>query len=222
MTDSPLEIETAPQATASVIWLHGLGADGYDFEGIVPMLGLPSSAAVRFVFPHAPVQPVTVNGGMHMRAWYDIVGIGPEYPQDEAGIRASEQRLHRWIATEVERGVPPAHIVLAGFSQGGAVVLHTGLRYPQRLAGIAALSSYLPLAAQLAGEAHAANRDVPILMVHGEHDPVVPLAFAEASRGRLERHGYAVQWHTFPMPHTICSDELAVIGAWLRRCLRLA
>lgn len=222
MTDAPLEIETAAHPNASVIWLHGLGADGYDFEGVVPMLGLPPAAALRFVFPHAPVQPVTINGGMHMRAWYDIVGIGPEYPQDDAGIRVSEQRLGNWIEAEADRGVDASRVVLAGFSQGGAVALHTGLRYPQPLAGIIALSTYLPLAERLADEAHPANRSVPILMVHGEQDPVVPMVFAEASRRRLEQNGYAVQWQTYPMPHTICSDELALIGAWLRARLQLA
>ncbi|MEJ2347325.1 MAG: alpha/beta hydrolase-fold protein [Gammaproteobacteria bacterium] len=201
--EPPLIIETGAEPDASVIWLHGLGADGYDFEGLVPMLELPADAAVRFVLPHAPVQPVTVNNGMRMRAWYDILGFGAQFPQDE----------------KKARGIAAGRMVLAGFSQGGAVALHTALRYPERLAGVMALSTYLPVSATLAGERSDANCDLPILMVHGTEDAVVPVALGEASRDKLEQQGYAPEWHTYPMPHTISADEIALIGDWLRRIL---
>lgn len=216
-----LEIVTAENPTSSVIWLHGLGADGHDFESVPAMLGLPHAAAVRFVFPNAPMRPVTVNGGMRMRAWYDIVGIGRGYPQDEAGIRESEALVREYIARETERSVRPTHIVLAGFSQGGAIALHAGLRYPESLAGILALSTYLPLADQLTEQAHAANRDVPILMLHGTADPVVPLDLAELSRDRLRQQGYQPQWRTYAMQHSISTEELGDIGDWLRQVLSL-
>jgi len=217
--EPPLIIETGAEPDASVIWLHGLGADGYDFEGLVPMLELPADAAVRFVLPHAPVQPVTVNNGMRMRAWYDILGFGAQFPQDETGIRASQQLVHQWIEDEKARGIAAGRMVLAGFSQGGAVALHTALRYPERLAGVMALSTYLPVSATLAGERSDANCDLPILMVHGTEDAVVPVALGEASRDKLEQQGYAPEWHTYPMPHTISADEIALIGDWLRRIL---
>jgi phospholipase/carboxylesterase len=219
--EPPLIVETAAAPDASVIWLHGLGADGYDFEGLVPILELPADAAVRFVLPHAPVQPVTVNNGARMRAWYDILGFGARFPQDETGIRASQQLVHRWIEDEKARGIAAGRIVLAGFSQGGAVALHTALRYPEPLAGVMALSTYLPVSATLAGERSDANRELPILMVHGTEDVVVPVALGEASRAKLEQQGYAPEWHTYPMPHTISADEIALIGDWLRRVLGL-
>ena len=211
-----LEIETGASPRAAVIWLHGLGADGHDFEPIVPELGLPKSAAVRFIFPHAPVQPVTINGGARMRAWYDVTNDGQ---QDAAGIRASQARVEALIAREHKRGISPASIVLAGFSQGGAVALQTGLRYPERLAGILALSCYLPLPETLEQEVSQTNRDVPIFMAHGTQDPVIPLSWAMRSRDRLKTLGYAVEWHEYPMPHSVCAEEIADISRWLRSVL---
>jgi phospholipase/carboxylesterase len=213
-----LEVETAPDPQASVIWLHGLGADGHDFEPIVHELDLPA-VAVRFVFPHAPMMPVTINQGFVMRAWYDIVATDLGRREDEAGIRASQAALEGLVARERERGLPARRIVLAGFSQGGAIALQAGLRHPDRLAGIMALSTYVPIASTLAGEAHAANRDVPILMAHGELDPIVPIARARDSRALLEGLGYPVEWHEYRMPHSVCVEEIAHIGAWLRRVL---
>jgi phospholipase/carboxylesterase len=213
-----LEIETAPDPQASVIWLHGLGADGHDFEPIPHELDL-ASAAVRFVFPHAPMMPVTINQGFVMRAWYDIVATDLGRREDEAGIRASQAALEELVARERERGIPTRRIVLAGFSQGGAIALQTGLRHPERLAGIMALSCYVPIASTVAGEAHAANRDVPIFMAHGDLDPVVPIARARESRALLEGLGYPVEWHEYRMPHSMCVEEIARLGAWLRRIL---
>jgi phospholipase/carboxylesterase len=205
----------SPQAT--VIWLHGLGADGHDFEPIVPQLQLP--IPVRFVFPHAPRRPVTINGGYVMRAWYDIAAPDLSSGEDDAGIRESAQQLNALIEREVHNGVAPRRIVLAGFSQGGAVALHAGLRYPQRLAGILALSTYLPLANSVALEAHPANRDIPIFMAHGEEDTVVPPPHAHISKQRLTELGYAVEWHSYAMPHSLCSEEIADIAQWLARIL---
>jgi phospholipase/carboxylesterase len=212
MLDS-IEIATGPEPELGVIWLHGLGADGHDFEPLVPELGL--RFPVRFVFPHAPVRPVTINGGMAMRAWYDILGFGRDVREDAAGIRASAAALSRLIDREVERGIPAERVVLAGFSQGGAVALHTALREPRALGGVVALSTYLPLAATLAQERSAANAAVPILMAHGTDDPLLPLALAEASRRALEALGYAVDWQTYPMAHSVCLEEVSSIGAWL-------
>jgi phospholipase/carboxylesterase len=213
-------VELGPeQATASVIWLHGLGASGHDFEPLVPELGLPESAAVRFVFPHAPPQPVTINGGLVMPAWYDIVSPDFTRQEDAAGIRRSQQHLERLIAREQERGVPASRIVLAGFSQGGAIALHTGLRCSQRLAGILALSAYLPLADTLNSEASPANRDVPIFMAHGLYDPIVPIELAQASCEYLRQAGYDPEWHAYAMEHTVCAEEIRDIGQWLRRIL---
>jgi phospholipase/carboxylesterase len=203
----------------SVILLHGLGADGHDFEAIVPELDLPDSLGVRFVFPHAPVRPVTVNGGHRMRAWYDIATLERGAWQDEAGIRESAQTATRLIGREVERGVSASRIVLAGFSQGGAIALFAGLRHPERLAGILALSTYLPLPTTLAAEAHPANAAVPVFMAHGTYDPVVPLALAEESRRVLADQGVSLEWHTYPMAHSVSPDEVAAIGGFLRRVL---
>jgi phospholipase/carboxylesterase len=212
-----IEIETAKSPSASIIWLHGLGADGNDFASIVPALTLPK-AAIRFVFPHAPIQPVTINGGMRMRAWYDIVD-GAIRREDESGVRASQRLIEALIAREKERGTAARRLVLAGFSQGGAIALQTGLRHPERLAGIMALSSYLPIADKFSAEASAANRDVPVFMAHGSYDPIVPLARAEQSRGVLQSFGYAVEWREYPMPHSVCAEEVTDIGAWLRKVL---
>ena len=211
-----VELETGPRPAASVIWLHGLGADGHDFEPIVPELDLPPAPAVRFVFPHAPAIPVTLNGGMVMRAWYDVYGLDGPRREDEAGIRASQARVEALLAREKARGVTAARIVLAGFSQGGAVALQTALRHGERLAGVLALSTYLPLAAALSAEASPANHDVPIFMAHGAQDPVIPLDRAARSRDRLAGLGYAVEWHEYPMPHSVCGEEIADVGAWLR------
>ncbi|MGE0873850.1 MAG: alpha/beta hydrolase [Burkholderiales bacterium] len=210
-----VEIETGPSPDAAVIWLHGLGADGNDFAPIVPELGL-HGAAVRFVFPHAPQRPVTINMGMRMPAWYDILQMGGGR-EDEAGIRESQGRIESLIAREAQRGVPASRIVLAGFSQGGAIVLHTGLRHAERLAGILALSTYLPLADKVDAERHAANRDVPIFIAHGTQDPMIALARADATRRRLEELGYAPDYRTYAMPHAVCAEEIADIAAWLVR-----
>ena len=209
-----IEIETGAQPDAAVIWLHGLGADGHDFEPIVPELELPKP--VRFIFPNAPVRPVTINNGMRMRAWYDIFQFGGG-PEDEAGIRASQKLVEAMIAEEKKRGM--GAIVLAGFSQGGAIVLQTALRHPERLAGVLALSTYLPLHATLEAERSQANRNVPIFMAHGQYDDIIPLVRAEQSRKMLERLGYPVQWHVYPMPHSVSPEEIEAISAFLRGIL---
>jgi phospholipase/carboxylesterase len=201
---------------ASVIWLHGLGADGHDFVPIVPELRLPASPALRFVFPHAPLRPVTINNGMRMRAWYDIVSLSASGPPEEARIRASADALERWIAREVELGVPASRIIIAGFSQGGAIALHAALRHAERLSGILALSTYLPLHARLAAEAAPANRDVPILMCHGREDPVLPMALGTTSRDWLRGLGYTVKWKDYRMQHQVCMEEVADISLWLQ------
>ena len=213
-----IEIETAPGPATSVIWLHGLGADGNDFVPIVRELELPA-APIRFVFPHAPTQPVTINNGMVMRAWYDILGADLARREDERGVRASQALVEALIAREKARGAPAQRILLAGFSQGGAIALQTGLRQPERLAGIMALSTYVPIAESLAAEAHAANRDVPVFMAHGLYDPIIPVAAARRSCALLRQLGYDVEWHEYPMPHSVAPQELDDIGAWLRRVL---
>jgi len=210
-----IEIETAESPGASIIWMHGLGADGHDFVDVVPELGLPARPGVRFVFPHAPMQPVTINGGYVMRAWYDIRDDGGARREDPAGVRASQKAIEALIEREKERGIPAATIVLAGFSQGGAMALHTGLRHPERLAGVMALSCSLPLADTLGTEAAPANRDVPILMAHGTHDPMIPMARAVRARETLTGLGYRVEWHEYPMPHSVCLEEIRDISAWL-------
>jgi phospholipase/carboxylesterase len=211
-----LEPETPP--TASVIWLHGLGADGHDFVPVVPELELPDALALRFVFPHAPVRPVTINNGMRMRAWYDILALSGAARQDERGIRESSSVLGDFIARERERNVA-ARIVIAGFSQGGAIALHAALRHPERLAGVLALSTYLPLPERLADEASPANRDLPILMCHGTADPVLPVQMGQASRDRLVALGYPVEWKTYPMQHQVSLAEIRDISLWLARQL---
>jgi phospholipase/carboxylesterase len=208
-----IEITTGDAPRLAVLWLHGLGADGRDFEPIVPELRL--RLPVRFVFPHAPVRPVTINGGLQMRAWYDILGFDRRAKEDSAGIRESAAAVAELVDREIERGMASERIVLAGFSQGGAIALHTGLRSPKPLAGVLALSTYLPLQATLASERSAANASIPLFMAHGTDDPVLPLALAETSRRALEALGYAVEWHAYPMAHSVCMEEVAAIGAWL-------
>lgn len=206
-----IEIETGANPVASVIWLHGLGADGHDFEPIVPELDLPKP--LRFVFPHAPIRPVTLNGGMAMRAWYDIYQFGGGR-EDEEGIRASEKAVGEMIERE-----KTGKIFLAGFSQGGAIVLQTALRYPKKLKGVLALSTYLPLAASLPKEGTSENKGIPIFMAHGTQDPVIPLQRARLSREVLEANGYKVEWHEYAMPHSVCAQEVADISAFLSRLL---
>jgi phospholipase/carboxylesterase len=208
-------IEPRVPARTSVILLHGLGADGHDFESIVSQLRLPDSLATRFVFPHAPVRPVTLNGGHRMRAWFDLYGLDRGSREDDAGIRESAETAHRLIRREVERGIAADRIVLAGFSQGGAVALFAGLRHPERLAGILALSTYLPLAATLRAEAHPTNAAVSIFMAHGTVDPVVALGLGEQSKDALLAQGLPVEWHTYRMPHSVSAEEIADIREWL-------
>jgi phospholipase/carboxylesterase len=211
-------LEPLLPARAAVIWLHGLGADGHDFVPIVAELGA-AAAAIRFVFPHAPVRPVTINGGMPMRAWYDILSLTRMDRQDEAGIAASQALVRELIATQNQAGIPASRIVIAGFSQGGAITLHAGLRYPERLAGLMALSTYLPLHERLGAEISPANRDVPILMVHGSFDPVLPQVLGESSCELLRAEGLPVEWHSYPMQHQVCEEEIERIGSWLRERL---
>lgn len=214
-----VEHETAANPRFSIIWLHGLGADGHDFAPIVPELVDPAWPALRFVFPHAPVRPVTVNGGVPMRAWYDIVAFDAAARQDEAGIRASIAEVEVLIARERERGVPSERTFLAGFSQGGAIALAAGLCHADKLAGIVALSTYLPIASTLAAERSAANAATPIFQAHGTADPVVALPRGSASRDALQALGYAVEWHTYPMAHAVCAEEIDDLRRWLGRRL---
>ena len=206
----------AAPAVASVIWLHGLGADGHDFVPIVPELKLPAAPAIRFIFPHAPVRPVTLNNGMHMRAWYDIKTLTAEGRADEAGIRESAARLGGYVARERTAGVASTRIVVAGFSQGGAVALHAALRHAEPLGGILALSTYLPLAASLPAERSEANRATPILMCHGLYDPVLPHGLGVMARDALSTLGYAVEWKEYPMQHQVCLPEIQHISRWLQ------
>jgi Predicted esterase len=210
-----IERETAADPRYSIIWLHGLGADGNDFAPIVPELVDPAWPPLRFVFPHAPVRPVTINNGLSMRAWYDIAAFDLHARQDEAGMRASIGEVETLIARERGRGVPSEHILLAGFSQGGAIALAAGLRHPERLGGIIALSTYLPLHATLAGERHAANAALPIFWGHGTLDPVVILQRGTDSRDLLQSLGYTVDWHIYPMAHSVCAEEIGDLRRWL-------
>jgi phospholipase/carboxylesterase len=214
-----IEIESAPQPTAAVIWLHGLGADGNDFAGLVPELNLAGCAPIRFIFPHAPSIAVTLNGGYVMPAWYDIMGTDLVSRQDAAGIQKSERAITALIENEIARGIAPEHIVLAGFSQGCAMALHTGLRLPYRLAGIMALSGYLPLADRFVDERHNANAHTPVFMAHGTQDPVVVVARGESSRDALAAMGHPVQWHTYPMQHSVHPREIADISVFLKQVL---
>jgi len=215
-----LEAETGAAPRASVIVLHGLGADGNDFVPFCEQLDLHAVGPVRFVFPHAPVMPVTINGGYRMRAWYDILGADLQRREDEDGLRASASAVAALIAREVGRGVPANRIVLSGFSQGCAMTLLAGLRYPERLAGLAGMSGYLPLAATTVAERAAANHDVPVFLAHGTHDPVVPLAGGEAARDTLRALGHPVDWHAYPMQHSVCAEEVVDLNRWLLQVLR--
>ena len=213
-----IQLETGRDPQRTVLWLHGLGADGRDFVPIVGELDL-AEVPIRFVFPHAPMQAVTINNGMVMRAWYDILGNDLARREDERGVRTSQGLVEALIARERSRGVASTKILLAGFSQGGAIALQTGLRHPEPLAGIMALSTYVPIAATLEAERNPANARVPIFMAHGTQDPIIPLAHARRSHELLERLGYAVEWHEYPMPHSVAPQEIRDIGAWLRRVL---
>lgn len=218
-----IEIETGKNPAASIIWMHGLGADGNDFVPIVGELGLASGPAVRFVFPHAPMRPVTINNGYVMRAWYDVSFgdlEGKSRRADEKGVRESQALITALIEREEKRGVAPGKVLLAGFSQGGAIALHTGLRHPQRLAGILALSTYLPLAESLPDEGSPANKSTPIFMAHGVFDPVVPLMMGAGSMTHLTTLGYSVEWHQYPMQHSVCPQEIGDIASWLGKILR--
>lgn len=216
MLDS-IETTTRPTVSASVIWLHGLGADGSDFAPIVPELVRPTWPGIRFVFPHAPVQPVTINGGMRMRAWYDIVSFDFSKPrEDAAGVRASINAVDALIAREGERGIPAERVFLAGFSQGGAITLAAGLRREAPLAGLIALSCYLPLAAETAAEVTPAAKRQPLFMAHGTQDPVVPMAAGRASAERLVQLGMDLTWHDYPMPHSVCAEQIRDLGDWLQ------
>jgi phospholipase/carboxylesterase len=221
-TESESHVILNPSAApaAAVIWLHGLGADGYDFVPVVEELKLPATLPVRFIFPHARQRPVTINNGYVMRAWYDIKSLGGgNRVEDDAGIRESADVVGKYIEEQIAAGIDANRIVIAGFSQGGAIALHTALRYPRRLAGIMALSTYLPLQNSVAAEASGANRDIPILMCHGTYDQVVPAAMGVASRDVLRKLNYAIDWQTYPMEHSVCMEEISVISSWLQKQL---
>jgi phospholipase/carboxylesterase len=210
-------VETGPNPTFTILWMHGLGADGHDFEPLVPELAEDGLPDLRFVFPHAPVRPVTINNGYAMRAWYDLIAIDRRSAEDVAGIEASTAAIRHLIANENARGIPTHRIAVAGFSQGGAMSLHVATRHPDKLAGVIALSCYLPLAKQFASERSSANLTTPIYMAHGTQDPVVPLGLGDESRRILEATGYRVEWHAYPMAHSLCEAEVADLRAFLRK-----
>ena len=214
-----LEVQTAAKPAAAVIWLHGLGADGHDFEPVVPEIVRRGERAWRFVFPHAPVRPVTINGGMSMRAWYDLKGLDRRAAEDAAGFRDTDAQIRQLIVRENDRGIPASRIVLAGFSQGGAVCLYTAPRFPEKLAGVMALSCYLPLESRFSAERAAANDATPIFMAHGQGDTVLPMDLGVQSRDFLKAQGCAVEWHDYPMPHAVCAPEIADIRNFLFRVL---
>ena len=214
-----VEMQTTAAPTRAVIWLHGLGADGYDFVPVVKELEALGAPPARYVFPHAPMMPVTINDGFVMRAWYDIRTADLAQREDEQTIRDSQRSVEELIEREVQRGMPRSRVVLAGFSQGAAITLHTGLRQAEPLAGLIALSGYLPLADRLAAERHPASSEVPVLMAHGTDDPVVAVARASRSRDLLGSLGYEVSWHEYPMAHAVCAEEIEAIAAFLRRRL---
>lgn len=210
-----VEIHPTTEHRYSLIWMHGLGADGHDFEGIVPALKLPKNHGIHFVFPNAPVQAVTINGGMKMPSWYDILEMSLERKVDIDGIYQSAATIVRFIEKEIAAGIPAENIALAGFSQGGVIALHTGLRFPQKLAGILALSTYLPTVEQLKTEKAPANQSTPILMVHGTHDPVVSLQTAQQAFDALKKQKYPIEWLTYPMEHAVCPEEIQRIAAFI-------
>lgn len=217
--DAPIIIEPTTPARRAVIWLHGLGADGHDFAGIESQLGLPADHGIRFIYPHAPMRPVTINGGYVMRAWYDIYELGPGMREDQPGITASAASVLGMIQGQLDQGIAPRQIVLAGFSQGGAVALFTVLSQELPLAGVLALSTYLPVADHLCAVATDIGRAVPVWMAHGDQDPVVPMVLGERSRGMLQDLGVSVQWHSYPMPHSVCPQEINDLAVWLRQRL---
>lgn len=222
MTDLPLttvEIEPTGPVRSSVIWMHGLGADARDFEPIVPELRLPEELGIRFVFPNAPIRPVTINNGMRMRAWYDVLSLDLPRQEDPDGVYASERAIDALLEREKQRGMSADRIVLAGFSQGGAMALHTGLRYPDRLAGILALSCYIPLASRLHSERRPANQTTPMFMTHGDDDAVIPMHYGQQSAETLKGLGYPVEWSDYGMGHEVCWEEIRDIAAWLQRVL---
>jgi phospholipase/carboxylesterase len=210
-------VETGPAPSHTIIWMHGLGADGHDFEPLVPELLDQGMPPLRFVFPHAPVRPVTINNGYQMRAWYDIIGIDRRSTEDFKGIGESAEAIGALIHREHARGIGSDHILLAGFSQGGAMALHLAVRHPDTFAGVIALSSYLPLSRELNGSRAGPNQATPIFMAHGTQDPVVPYGLGEESRRLLDGAGYRVEWHSYPMPHSLCEAEVADLRAWLAR-----
>jgi len=215
-TTDYIEVQTGVDPVCSVIWLHGLGADGHDFESIVPQLGISKLTPIRFIFPHAPVRPITINGGMEMRGWYDVTGMAFDRGQDRAGIEHSAAILRSLLEQENRRGIEFENIFLAGFSQGGAIVLHTGLRFNRQLAGIIALSTYLPLAESFDLEKSTANQQTPIFMAHGVDDPLIPLELAQDSRDKLIQSGFSVLWHEYPMQHSVSPREIDDVAAFLR------
>lgn len=216
-----IELESAPEPTVAVIWMHGLGADGNDFVPIVKELNLKGCPGIRFVFPHAATMPVTINGGYVMRAWYDILGTDIAKREDEAGLRVSQARIEQLIEREKARGIPAHRIILAGFSQGCAMALQVGLRHPEKLAGLLCLSGYVPLRDVIAEERHGANQHTPIYMAHGRADPVIPLQRAEQSRDLLLELGYQVEWHEYMMQHSVCEEEINDVSAWLQGVLKV-
>ena len=211
-----LELNTGANPKGSIIWMHGLGADCWDFVSIVKELALPDDLPLRFIFPQAPTRPITINNGQVMPGWYDISMAELHRKPDEAGVRQSQAAIEQLIAREIERGIPADKIILAGFSQGGAIALQTGLRCREALGGIMALSTYLTLDDSLAAEATIANANIPILMAHGTQDPLIPLSLAVASRTKMEARGYKVEWREYPMPHSLCMEEVEDIGAWIQ------
>ena len=215
MTLETIELLTSDKPDASVIWLHGLGADGHDFEGLVPELKLPDELAIRFIFPHAPSRPITLNNGYVMRGWYDISNLEFGHQEDIEGIQQSSLAIEQLIKQENKRGIPNQRIVLAGFSQGGAIVLHTALRYAEPLAGLMALSTYLPLKNSFESEINSANKNIPIFMAHGLQDDIVKYQYGIESRNILEKNNYSVEWHDYPMAHSVCIEEIKDIRDWL-------
>lgn len=216
-----IELETGVRPTHTILWMHGLGADGNDFVPIVEELALPPNLHIRFVFPHAPMRPVSINRGLVMRAWHDYDVADPDsgLREDMTSLRDSQREIEALIGREKRRGIEPGNIILAGFSQGGAMALQTGLRYPEKLAAIMALSCYLPASQTLAAEAHRANSGISIFMAHGSADNIVPMTLAAAAKRQLRESGYAVEWHEYPMAHSVCADEIADISDWLKRAL---